>query len=102
MMQEGHVLREPRYSSTVCSRYMAATAASASLAGSVLYVYRCVKLAFKYVAAVCGVRVGQPVHELVSERVMSPVAALCMWNVLMIPKCSVPLKYIVQVKAGLH
>ena len=64
MMQEGHVLREPRYCSTACSRYMAA---SASLAGSVLYVYRCVNLAFKYVAAVCGVRVGQPVHELASE-----------------------------------
>jgi len=36
-----------------------------------------------------------------SERVMSPVAALCMWNVL-IAKCSVLLKYIVQVKDGLH
>ena len=67
MMQEGHVLREPMYCSTACSRYMAATTASASVAGSVLCVYRCVKLAFKYVAAVCGVRVGQPVHELASE-----------------------------------
>ena len=37
-----------------------------------------------------------------SERVMSPVAALCMWNVLMIEKFNIVLKYIVQLKEGLH